>query len=73
MSLFKCSECGVIENTALAMYWSRSLDGLPPLCSQCHPDIGKWHGLFPRQTPEEAGLVLNDRGFYGPPEEASDG
>jgi hypothetical protein len=45
MSLFACERCDVIENTATSRYW----DGCA-LCSQCDPAIGKWHGLFPRET-----------------------
>ena len=51
MSLFKCSKCGCIENTATSRFWVRKKDE-PPLCSQCDPKIGKWHGLFPRRPPK---------------------
>jgi hypothetical protein len=61
MSLFACSNCGVVENTATSRYWFRG-DG-PALCSQCDPQIGKWHGIFPRQNAEEAGYVADDHGF----------
>ncbi len=54
MPIFICSKCEVIDNTALSGYWTRGFD-LPegtekpaPLCSQCDPEIGKWHGAFPR-------------------------
>lgn len=55
MPIFLCSKCGVIENTALSNYWTRDWDVEatqpvpPPLCSQCDPAIGKWHGAFERQ------------------------
>ena len=44
MSIFKCSKCGVAENTALCSYNFRG-DG-PALCSECDPKIGKWHNCF---------------------------
>lgn len=44
MSLFRCDECGCVENTALGRYWTRndadmwSDDNLgEALCSQCAP------------------------------------
>lgn len=70
MPLFKCPDCGVIENTALGDFWGRGLDKLPPRCSQCA--TGKWHDRFPRRTPEELGYVELAHGggsgvpFYGP-------
>lgn len=45
MSLFVCSECKIIENTALCGYWWED----NKLCSQCDPKIGKWHKRFPRE------------------------
>lgn len=67
MPLFKCSKCGCIENTACGNYWGLPPDE-PPTCSEC--DTGKWHGHFPKKTPEEMGYVpLDNRGFnsfYGP-------
>jgi hypothetical protein len=47
MSLFVCEECRVIENTATSRFWFRG-DG-KALCSQCDPETGKWHGMFPRK------------------------
>ena len=50
MPLFKCERCHTLENTALTpAYWGSD----EKCCSACA--IGKWHGHFPRQTPEEAG------------------
>jgi hypothetical protein len=48
MSLYKCETCGCVENTACAHYWMR--DGGPALCSECDPEIGKWHGLFSKRA-----------------------
>ena len=53
MPLFECSQCHVAENTALSEYWTARLEGKPALCSQCDPEIEKWHGKFPRQPAEE--------------------
>ena len=62
MPLFKCFECGCVENTALGEYY----DMLgKPLCSEC--STGAWHGRFPKRTPMEAGYVILEDGFYGPP------
>lgn len=44
MSLFACSKCNAVENTALGYYWGAQLDKQPPLCSECH--TGTWHGEF---------------------------
>ena len=63
MSLFQCSECGCVENTALCNYsyitcgfWDELKGKMP--CSACTPDKfnngtnnikgGKWHGKFER-------------------------
>lgn len=48
MSLFECSECHVVENTACCHYHWRKSRGEPLLCSQCDPEIGEWHGRFER-------------------------
>ena len=46
MPVFICENCGCIENTAVSNYWSRGSG--PALCSECDPEIGKWHGRFPK-------------------------
>jgi hypothetical protein len=53
MGLFVCDECGVVENTALCGdgWWGRKQRKRKrgkALCSECHPEIGKWHGHFER-------------------------
>ena len=54
MPLFECSKCRVVENTAASNFWVDSLmHGKPALCSECDPQIGKWHDLFPRQQAAE--------------------
>lgn len=77
MSLFKCEECGVVENTALCGWaWEPDPDDMTIdvpmpgaktvpkpkrrrrlICSQCNPEIGKWHNRFPRQDADEAGYT----------------
>lgn len=70
MPLFKCAQCGYLENTALGDYWHDPAER-PALCSQC--STGTWHGEFQRRTPEEAGYVPQGDvpggcvDFYGPP------
>lgn len=58
MPLFKCEQCGCVENTALSNYWTRNINWdstnaeplkNPALCSECDPEIGKWHGQFPKR------------------------
>ena len=34
---------------------------LPVLCSACDPDIGEWHGMFPKTSAK--GWVLASDGF----------
>lgn len=64
MSLFKCSKCGCIENTATSDYWHQIYtEKQPPLCSECQ--TGVWHGIFEKKTPEEWGLMKQLDGFYG--------
>lgn len=61
MSLFVCEECGTVENTALSLYWMRG-DGRA-LCSRCDPQLGHWHGIFPRESYDpERHQVLNPPG-----------
>lgn len=67
MSIFKCSKCGVMENTAVSNYWSRE-KGSSPLCSQCDPEIGKWHGVFLRK-PVPQGYVEGTDGFIYDPDD----
>lgn len=54
MPLFECSQCHVVDNTALTEFWWNVMrEGHAPLCSQCDPEIGKWLGSFPRTNVEE--------------------
>ena len=60
MSLFVCSQCRAVDNTAVTNYWTRP-KGSPPLCSECDPKIGKWHGKFSKEefTEADRGEVVN--------------
>lgn len=74
MSVFRCSKCGCVENTAVSNYWEQKFpfgggESKPLLCSQCDPEIGKWHGRFPRNTPEDLGLVEGPDGFLYDPDD----
>lgn len=66
MSLFVCSGCGCVENTALSNWAVRFLDKgadgsvSPPRCSACDPEIGRWHGEFKRRS--AVGWVLGKDG-----------
>lgn len=54
MPLYECSNCHAVENTALTnFWWDVTHDGKPALCSECDPQIGKWHGQFPKITAAE--------------------
>ena len=54
MPLFECRQCHCVENSALSNFAVRFyLKKLPPLCSECDPDIGQWHGKFHKLTLEE--------------------
>lgn len=76
MPLFKCEQCGTVENTACSNYWVRSY-GLkegtptpPALCSACDPEIQEWHGMFDQEP--ATGYMLGADGFlYGPEEQPS--
>jgi hypothetical protein len=62
MSMFCCSKCGCVEDTALCHYWSARLRRTPVVCSLCDPAIGRWHGQFPRRPAEGEGWVMGEHG-----------
>lgn len=66
MPIFACEECGCLENTASSNYWSRE-KGAPALCSQCDPEIRKWHGRFPRRmwNGDPEGICNKDPNEFG--------
>ena len=51
MSLYECSRCGAVENTALTSFWVRQHEKQPQLCSEC--ETGKWHGRWPKESVAE--------------------
>lgn len=56
MSLFECENCKCVENTALAPgWWDKKL------CSECNPEINKWHDYFPKKL--SVGYLLGNDGF----------
>ncbi len=49
MPLYECTQCHVVENTALTNFWfATQMEKKPALCSECDPEIGTWHGKFPK-------------------------
>ena len=57
MSLFVCSECRAIDNTAVADFWRQSRVNEPDVrrCSECQ--TGEWHGRFPKRTYDGTQIV----------------
>jgi len=72
MPVFECDRCGCIENTATSNYWSRDFlhegENYPALCSECDPEIGKWHGEFKKELAKDKGLWVGEDGFLYDPE-----
>ena len=66
MPIFRCSKCGCIENTATSYYWMAE-DRTKSLCSECDPDIGKWHGKWEKTSAK--GFFLDNYGFLHSKEE----
>lgn len=64
MSLFQCSVCGCVENTALSNYWwNKSVLKLKEdYCSACDPRIKKWHNRFERKFLEKGKWKMNEQG-----------
>ena len=60
MPIFKCKQCGCVENTALCNYWVKAKDD-PPLCSECDPKIAGWHGLFEKVLVDSETHYVEDR------------
>jgi hypothetical protein len=59
LSLFACVECNVVENTALCglVFEDGPQRRRKLVCSRCNPEIGRWHGVFPRVDATGAGYV----------------
>ena len=60
MSLFSCRKCNCVENTALSNFWYNSFYGKQILCSECDPEINKWHDEFPKRS--AAGMLVDQSG-----------
>jgi len=67
MPLFKCTGCGMVENTALCNFWRAQSRGLPAVCSKCDTDIAVWHDQFLRSKPEDHGYEEYSDGFLWHP------
>lgn len=70
MPIFKCDKCNCVDNTAVTYYNIRK-NGEPALCSECDPKIGKWHGIFSKES--AVGLLLGSDGFLYSQEEKDSG
>lgn len=71
MPIYQCSACGCAENTATSNYWQTIGTDKPKLCSECDPEIGKWHGMFPKMS--AVGYLLGNDGFLYHPDQESSG
>jgi hypothetical protein len=60
MPLFSCSSCKCIENTACCNYWDDVISNKPVLCSECDPEIKKWHGTFEKRS--AVGMCVDNKG-----------
>ena len=69
MSLFKCSSCGCVEDTAIMIRLGRRhIDpNRKALCSECDPKIEQWHGQFEKRSAE--GMYIDSEGFLWDSEE----
>lgn len=66
MGLFVCDQCGYIENTATSRFWFRlEREDQRALCSVCDPEMGKWHGKFPREKYDPAHHQVKNRPVRG--------
>lgn len=76
MPLFRCDNCGCVENTAVSNYATRNMADIWPaeyvgksLCSECGPptykdgtssEYGKWHGRFEKRSAN--GMLIDQNG-----------
>lgn len=84
MSLFRCTTCGCVENTALGCFWThddkeiwKPEDLKGPRCSECGPThfkdgtptgYGEWHAKFSKQS--AVGYHVDGSGYlWGPGED----
>lgn len=71
MPIFECRKCGCVENTAVSGYWWKSYKDPSriALCSECDPEIGKWHGMFEKKKAADCGYWIAEDGFLYHPDE----
>ena len=76
MALFRCENCGCIENTAFSNYFARNMKKMwtpeyhgKQLCSECGPptylsgektQYGTWHGKFEKKS--AIGMFIDQSG-----------
>ena len=60
---FKCDKCECIESINLCHYWSNRIQKKQLLCSQCDPEIGKWHNRIEKKS--AIGIPVNYDECYG--------
>lgn len=66
MPLFECSQCGAVDNSAVApSFWSDHMHKKPARCTEC--ETGTWHGMFPKEKAADRGYEKNAQGFLQPP------
>lgn len=58
MSLYACALCNTMDDTLLTNFHLYIRAGKGVLCSACDPEIGEWHGRFPKGTYTERGYQL---------------
>lgn len=67
MPIFKCEQCGCVENTALCLYWKNKRTEEKLLCSACDPLINRWHGVFAKKKATDFNYYIGEDGFlYNP-------
>lgn len=72
MPLFRCEQCGCVENTAMSAYWWRKHKAdSRALCSECDPEFGKWHGAFPKRPAD--GMLIDQSGHLWSQEQVDAG
>ena len=74
MPLYRCSQCGCVENTATGRFWGqtwaiRKGDSDGCKCSECL--TGTWHGRFPKTSAD--GMVEDEGGFIWMEDEIKNG
>jgi len=71
MPLFICDKCGCVDNTSVTSYYVVGDLPMKHFCSECDPEIGEWHGIFPKR--KATGMVLCSDGFLYSQKNIDDG